>query len=151
MAKRSSIRVDDRRLRRLKADLARLPSARVGILSSSKERTGDDATNALIGAVHELGAGVPRRSWLRDYVHEHAQAIRAGLREAVRDIAAGGAARQAFGRLAAKHVGGIQKRIAARIPPPLSESTIDRKGSDVPLIDSGQFRSSITWDVDGDR
>ena len=31
--------------------------------------------------------------------------------------------------------------------PPLAESTIRRKGSSNPLIDTGQLRSSITWQV----
>ena len=43
--------------------------------------------------------------------------------------------------------GGIQKRIAAGIAPPLDPATIKRKGSSKPLIDTGQLRSSITYRI----
>lgn len=47
-----------------------------------------------------------------------------------------------------KSVGEIQARIAAgEITPELKQSTIDRKGSSTPLIDSGQLRSGITYEV----
>ena len=49
--------------------------------------------------------------------------------------------------LGQKYVGQIQARISAGIPPPLAESTIARKGSSVPLIDTGQLRSAVTYEV----
>jgi hypothetical protein len=46
-------------------------------------------------------------------------------------------------------VGGIQKRIAAGIAPPVTAATQARKGPSktTALINSGQFRSSITHQV----
>jgi hypothetical protein len=46
-------------------------------------------------------------------------------------------------------VGLIQQRIADRILPKNSDYTIAKKGSDVPLIDSGQLRGSITYKIEG--
>jgi hypothetical protein len=57
--------------------------------------------------------------------------------------------RVALDRLGAKFVGDIQRRIKAHIPPPLQQSTIDRKGSSTPLIDTGVLWSSITHEVKG--
>lgn len=149
MAKQGTVKVDDRRLRALLRAVDRLPSVRVGVLDSSPSRDGGPS-NAQIGAWHELGAGVPRRSWLRDYVNPRASEIRSDLKKAVRAAAAGDDPNIAFGRIGAKHVGGIQSRISNRIPPPLAQSTVEQKGSNVPLIDTGQFRTSITWDLDAD-
>jgi len=53
---------------------------------------------------------------------------------------------EAFG---AYVVGLIQQRIADRIPPKNSPYTIAKKGSDVPLIDTGQLRGSITYIIEG--
>lgn len=43
--------------------------------------------------------------------------------------------------------GSIQQRISDGIPPPNAESTIRRKGSSTPLIDTGQLRTSIKYRV----
>lgn len=45
-------------------------------------------------------------------------------------------------------VGLIKSRIARGIPPANKPSTIRRKGSSKPLIDTGQLRNSITYKVD---
>lgn len=42
-------------------------------------------------------------------------------------------------------VGAMQARITDGIPPPNAPSTIERKGSSRPLIDSGQLRQAITF------
>lgn len=44
-------------------------------------------------------------------------------------------------------VGVIKDEIANRIPPPNAPSTIRKKGSDVPLIDVGQLRQSVSYQV----
>ena len=41
-----------------------------------------------------------------------------------------------------------EAKIASNIPPALAPETIERKGSSVALIDTGQLRSSITWQVE---
>lgn len=54
---------------------------------------------------------------------------------------------QAMGRLGAYLQGQIQASIVALRDPPNAESTVDRKGSSNPLIDSGQLRQSIVFEV----
>ena len=54
---------------------------------------------------------------------------------------------QALALLGEAAVGMTKQTIADRIPPRNADSTIAKKGSDVPLIDSGQLRGSITYQV----
>ncbi len=54
-------------------------------------------------------------------------------------------------RKAAAHLEGkVKEKITEGIPPPLRETTIARKGSSKPLIDTGTLRASITHKVKGD-
>lgn len=95
---------------------------------------------------HEFGLGVPERSWLRDWVDENEAMIRNDLRRAAMRIIEGKlTAHQASDLLGTKYVAAIQTRIANGIQPPNAPSTIARKGSSTPLIDTGQFRSAITY------
>ncbi len=43
----------------------------------------------------------------------------------------------------------IKARIAAGIAPPDSPSTIKRKGSSTPLVDTGQLKGSVAWELPG--
>lgn len=99
-----------------------------------------------IAEQHELGLGVPERSWLRAWVDAHEAMIRTDAGKAMRRVLEGKLTReQALEILALKWQGAIQQWIAdGRVQPPLSQTTIDRKGSSVPLIDTGQLRSAIT-------
>jgi hypothetical protein len=107
---------------------------------------------AEIGAFHEYGLGHnPRRSFIADWADENEEAHREMLRKIGRAVLEGKleSMSQGLDRLGALFVGEIQKRIADGIEPELAESTIKRKGSSVPLIDTGQLRSAITWKVGG--
>ncbi len=121
----------------------------------------EEVTNVLVAAVHEFGTAdgrVPSRSWMRAYVDENRDRIRGMIRKLQAQWMKGSITHeQALGQLGAKLVGEIQARIAKGIAPPLAESTKARRaGPDpshtgprvfTPLIDSGQFRQSIDWEV----
>jgi hypothetical protein len=49
--------------------------------------------------------------------------------------------------LGQRAVGQIQERIASGIAPANAPSTVAKKGSSTPLIDTGVLRSSITYQV----
>jgi len=108
-----------------------------------------EATIAEIGSFHEFGLGVPRRSFIADWSDENRERHESQLVVMAEAVAKGKvpSMAQAFERLGNLYVAEIQKRIADRIEPPLSPITIQRKGSSVPLIDTGQLRSSITYVV----
>ena len=109
------------------------------------EGTTQPITVAMVAEWAELGLGQPRRSWLRDWVVEHETEIQERIRIESRKVIAGTQPLDVgLARIGVWMVGSIQARIAAGIEPPNAQSTIDRKGSSKPLIDTGQLRSSIT-------
>lgn len=103
-----------------------------------------ELTVADIGTIHEFGLGVPERSFIRAWFDEASDENRALLQSRLKLVIAGKLTpEQALERCALKFEAGVRRRIRARIPPPLAQSTIDRKGSSTPLIDTGQLVSSI--------
>lgn len=117
----------------------------VGILASSGSKM------VMVASVHEFGApsaGIPQRSWLRGFVSENAAQIADWRRAMVASVRSGKVpARRAMERFGAQIAGGIQKRIASSIAPPNAEATVAHKGSDTTLVDTGAFRSSVTWQI----
>lgn len=104
-----------------------------------------------IATIHEFGLGnVPQRSFIRAWFDENQERAREGLRRMLQSVVAGKRTpEQAIDTFAQWCVGQIQKRIAQGISPALSARRIAEKGSSVPLIDTGQLRSSITYEVYG--
>ncbi len=106
------------------------------------------STIAEIATAHELGLGVPRRSFLRSWFEENQSSILAQLRAA---------GRLAFKRrtpiivqakiLGQQFVRQVQGRIAGGVPPPNAPSTIARKGSATPLVDTGTLMQAISAEV----
>jgi phage gpG-like protein len=123
----------------------------VGIHEAEGNAPHGKLTNAEVGAVHEFGSpsrGIPERSFIRAWFDGAREQIKLQMENVARGVTKGKITReQALNQLGSFFVGQIQQRIARRIPPPLNEKTIMRKGSDVPLIDTGQLRSSITYSV----
>lgn len=108
--------------------------------------------NVTLGLIHEFGApaaGIPVRSWLRaafDFNEARWIAQAAIIAEKVYDTTPAQPGR-ALGIMGEVVVSDIKRRFAQGIPPPLKQTTIDRKGSSKPLIDTGALRDSITWTV----
>lgn len=109
-------------------------------------------TIAQIASWNEFGNGKrnPERPFIRGWFDSTSgragvrQLQRALMAQIVRDPAAF-SQRKAAQILGVYAVGGIKKYIADGVPPANAQSTIERKGSDKPLIDTGQLRSSITY------
>lgn len=127
----------------------------VGVLGPAAEAPHRDAdgqpgplTVAEVAAFHELGLGVPERSFVRAWFEANHQEVlndlRAGLQAVVQRRLT---PEQVTDLIGQKCVAGIRQRIVAGIDPPLAESTIARKKSATPLIDTGQLWSAITWEV----
>lgn len=101
-----------------------------------------------VAAIHELGLGVPERSWLRAWFEANHKMVIADVKAGMVQIAQGRLTPEALlDLLGQKYVGEIRKRIQAGIDPPLAQETIDRKKSSTPLIDTGQLWSAITYEV----
>jgi hypothetical protein len=111
---------------------------------------GDEVTNLDVAAFAEFGTVTePPRSFLRAWADEREAELRERMRKIGEAIYKGKLASVAIGldRFGLLAVADIQGRIVDGIPPELAQSTIDRKGSSTPLIDTGQLKSSIVHRV----
>lgn len=111
--------------------------------------SGNELTIGEIAEIHEFGLGsCPRRSFLADWADEKKAEITEVIVKGGRAIARGKLELpQVLEQIGVWAVGSIQARMASNIPPALAPETIKRKGSSVALIDTGQLRSSITYEV----
>ncbi len=133
-------------MKRLKA--AKL-SLTVGVHQTEGAEPHGELTVADIATIHEFGLGnVPERSFLRAWADENVEEIKKDLGGIGIAVVEGKlTAEQGLERFGVLAVGQIQKRIVAGIEPPLAPATIKRKGSSTPLVDTGQLKSAITYEV----
>lgn len=97
-----------------------------------------------VASFAEFGLGQPQRSWLRAWFDENSHRLEAMLAKQLQAaMTAGESFEWAMERTALWMQADIQRRIRNRISPPNAASTIARKGSSTPLIDTGVFRSAI--------
>lgn len=131
----------------------------IGIHASEGDGIHDDATFeadgaltpgaaltvAEVGAFHEFGTrNIPQRSFIRAWFDGAIQENKALVQSQLALVVAGRLPlEQALERVALKCEADVKRRMRNRIPPPLKPETIKRKGSSVPLIDTGQLRAAI--------
>jgi hypothetical protein len=93
--------------------------------------------------------GLPERPFMRNAIEDNKGSYRAQMAADARQILHGAMTLEiALTRLGLKAQGDIQASIASNTPPPLKPQTIRRKGSSRTLIDSGQVRQSVTYDLE---
>ncbi len=89
--------------------------------------------------------GMPPRKWLTGYISQNQSRIRKMLHVGGEAIIQGKeTAETFFPKLGLQIVGEIQQRISQGIAPPNSPVTIKQKKSSKPLIDSSEWRKSIS-------
>lgn len=126
------------------------PKVYIGIPSSNNAREGE-SNNATIAAIHELGApsrNIPARPFLiltmetnaKKYVMLMAQ----GFKTALENKASADEVYEKIGVVASDDV---KDYIVNGSFTPLSQKTIDAKGSSKPLIDTSEMRNSIHYKV----
>jgi hypothetical protein len=123
-------------------------SIEVGILED--EPHGDDAISMIeLGTIHEFGtATIPERSFIRAWFDEQEPELRTKFAELMKSVVEGKRSKEDILELMGLYcVGQMQARMAAGIEPGNAPSTIARKGSSTPLIDTGVLRSSISHRV----
>jgi hypothetical protein len=132
------------------------PGIEAGVIgSAAMQPHPSSARGETIGEIahkHEFGVGVPERSFLRATFEANKREYQGLLARGLMDeLIASIRARRAYDpqsasamkRLALRMEGDVKQRIARGVPPPNAPSTIRRKGSSTPLIDSGMLRQSI--------
>jgi phage gpG-like protein len=134
----------------------------VGVQGSeaAAQHPGSPMTVVAIATIHEFGkvihkkdgseVVIPQRSFIRAAIDEHAVKLQRTATAVGQGVLLGKfAVGQALNLLGEQATGIMKKRIADGISPPNRPSTIARKGSSKPLIDSGQLRGSITHKAEG--
>lgn len=133
------------------SDMNKIPNSlkNLGKMNGKKLDVGvfGDGDMAMIAAVHEFGSpknNIPERSFLRSGYDEHIDDISRKVDEFVPDVIEHGVDPTIFMEgLGKEFEGKIQKKLVALKNPPLKQSTIDRKGSSNPLVDTGNLAGSI--------
>lgn len=110
----------------------------------------DGTPLAVIAAANEFGtATIPERSFLRSTVESNRGKYADDLQEVVEAVVDGkaNAMEQGLNRLGVEAVADVQRTMRELDDPPNAASTIARKGTDNPLIDTGRLRQSIDHEV----
>lgn len=154
------IRINTKGIEKLGKALGDEYSIKVGIMGSKAQQKHNDTTltNAQIGALNEYGSArreIPRRSFLREPLQEHL-ATYLKSKKAFSEKEIDQAVKEGTLLDLAKKVGVVAEQVIQEAFAtrgfgkwkPNAPSTIARKGSDSPLIDTGQLRRSITSKVD---
>ena len=114
---------------------------------------GDGQTVATIGAQHEYGAGVPRRSFLRTPFTAKRDELSTAIAKQFEDVfQRGKKAEQSLGLIGTVAVNISKGAFTTRGYgewPDIAQATKDAKGSSQVLIDTGILRGSITYVVRG--
>jgi len=120
----------------------------VGIIDAGKHISGD-ITVAGIGYAHEYGtATLPERSFMRSTIHAKKKDIIALQKKLFKQILKGSMKIETgLGLLGEFMSDAITQKIVSITSPPNTPETIEAKGSSNPLIDTGQLKNSITYEV----
>lgn len=146
---KNSVKVDDKKWRKILAVVGKKYRVQVGIPSGIPSEN-SNLTLAEIGACHEFGTKtIPERSWLRATFEKKEQQLIALQGTLFKKILTEDLpAEQAMEILGMWGAEETKKTIIDQhIPPPLAESTIRRKGDDHPLIHHGHMVNAITYEV----
>lgn len=147
------VKLDDRVWKELRAQVSEASKmhVRVGVFQDSGFADDGETTIAEIAAIHEYGApgaNIPERSFIRRTFNEQKNSLEQMMLRLARLVLSEKAdVPQALNQLGAWGAAAVKNTIRKRIPPPLKQATIDRKGSSTPLVDTGQLLDSITWEV----
>lgn len=123
-------------------------SVYIGVIGDNAGREGE-LNNAQLMAIHEFGtANIPERAPIRKTMAKNGEGYGAKFEKAIMGVLEGRTdADLILNRIGAQVAGDIVGEIQAGVDPELSPSTIKRKGSDRPLIDTGELVQSISYEV----
>ena len=129
------------------AEMEKLRSKRVFIGFQAGKVIDDRGVDmAQIAMFNELGTSIaPARPFLRHTVDENLADIKAFGGEKIQDIAEGGTAEGVLKQLGVYGKGLVQEQIKNGTFKPNAPSTVRRKKSDKPLIDTGKMRQSVNF------
>lgn len=116
-------------------------SVEVGFFVGTKYKTGKDVTS--VARYNDQGTKrIPERPFM---IPAGNKAANKTINITVQSIASGLDEQQALSKAAIMFKNAIQREITNLKEPPNAESTILKKGSSNPLIDTGLMRSKVEW------
>lgn len=148
--------VKDRGWNRMKREIAkgrRNQVVAVGVLQSDAGVAHQDGgvTVGEVATFNEFGTAdgrVPERSFVRSTVDENEREYTKRIAQLQGEVLAGRvSSRTALGVLGEEAVSDIRRKMTDGIPPPNAPATVAKKGSSTPLIDTGQLRQAINYEV----
>lgn len=141
---RITLTAEGRRFERMLRELAD-KEVRIGFQHG--EATEEDGTDICdIATWNELGTEhIPARPFLRKSVDENTAEINAFLQTQKESLLQGMPAEQILNEIGIFQKDLIQEKITEGSFPPNAASTIRKKGSDKPLIDTGRMRQSVNY------
>lgn len=127
------------------------PKVYIGVPASKNGMHKGGINMATLLAIHVLGApsrGIPQRDPLRPPLINNAQRytdlMAQGIKNALADGTDPNVVYEKIGIVASNDV---KDYFVSGNFKPLDQKTIDRKGSSKPLVDTGELRSSVTYEV----
>jgi hypothetical protein len=129
------------------------PVVTIGIHEKEGSTTYPNGKTLLdIASINEFGSDdghVPMRSFVRAWFDNAEPELRKEIASLMEGVLDGTFTKdQILDAIGLSAVGKMQANISQGVPPPNAPSTIQKKGSSTPLIDTGLLRSSITYEVD---
>ena len=132
----------------MRKELEKLQTKKVALVGIHESAGVDEESGqavAFIGAANHFGTDkIPARPWLdvgvESGTEEYLEVIQDGIAE-------GEPAEKVLDQLGVLAVGYTQQYITDLDSPPNAPSTIKRKGSANPLIDTGNMRQSVTYTI----
>lgn len=131
------------------AELQKL-QVRVGYERGKNTKTdedGEEADYCDIALWNELGTdnGIPSRPFMKDSVDKNESFLNNACKAALQEISKGGTAEKILKDLGNMQKGLVRETIVRGDFVPNAPSTVKKKGSDKPLIDSGGLRKNVDF------
>lgn len=134
--------------RRYFRELQKMTNMEVQVGFQGDEKYEDGTTIAEVAAYNEFGSSdTPERPFMRQSFENHESELQAACDAANRLVSSGGSADQALQQIGVVAKGLVQEEIVNGGFAPNAESTIKKKGSEQPLIDTGTMRQSVNFVV----
>lgn len=151
----SEVKYDVSKLNRFVKAMSEKYVVKVGIMGTKNARNdGNNMSNARLGAIHELGfppSNIPPRSFLKMPLARQSSQILKQASAGMLQLLADGKTMQVLARLGIACENAIQEAFASGgfgVWKKLKPQTIQHKGSDAILIDTGQLRRAISSKVE---
>lgn len=129
-------------------ELKKMTDMEIQVGFQGDQKYEDGTSIAQVAAVNEFGASdIPERPFMRQSFENHEGELQVACDAAQRLVSSGGSAEQALQQIGVVAKGLVQDEIVNGGFAPNAESTIKKKGSEQPLIDTGTMRQSVNFVV----